>query len=148
MTTIRRATATDLTELSILFDLYRVFYNKETDLPGAKKFLEEVLRTNASVIFLADEDGKVIGFTQLYPQFSSTRMKKFWLLNDLYVLQEYRGKGVSKQLIETAKEWTRQTNATGLLLETGKDNHIGNQLYPSTGFSLYNETNFYWWENS
>ena len=43
---------------------------------------------------------------------------------------------------------TDSTGSAGLLLETEKANRIGNKLYPSAGFSLYDQTNFYWWENN
>jgi GNAT superfamily N-acetyltransferase len=74
-------------------------------------------------------------------------MQRSWLLNDLYVHPTFRGKGISKKLIEAAKQLARGTNAAGLLLETEKTNITGNQLYPSAGFVLYNETNFYWWDS-
>jgi GNAT superfamily N-acetyltransferase len=84
---------------------------------------------------------------QLYPQFSSTRMKRSWLLNDLFVLKEHRERGISKQLIEMAKNLAVKTGAAGLLLETEKTNQIGNRLYLSTGFVMNETSNFYWWEN-
>ena len=68
------------------------------------------------------------GFTQLYPLFSSTRMKRYWLLNDLFVNENHRGKGHSKALIESAKELCRETKACGILLETDKTNEIGNNF--------------------
>jgi GNAT superfamily N-acetyltransferase len=147
MIQIRQAKESDLEQLARLFDLYRIFYRKQSDLNAAKIFLKERLHKNESVIFVAAENDSLIGFTQLYPQFSSTRMMRTWLLNDLYVLSEYRGRGISKQLIDAAKQLAKQTDAAGLLLETEKTNAVGNQLYPSAGFIPYNETNFYWWEN-
>jgi len=87
------------------------------------------------------------GFTQLYPLFSSTRMKRYWLLNDLFVNENHRGKGHSKALIEKAKELCIATNACGILLETDKTNEIGNQLYPNCGFEQYTHANFYEWTN-
>jgi GNAT superfamily N-acetyltransferase len=144
---IRRATTNDLPQLSQLFDAYRIFYRKPSDITGASEFLKERMKENDSVIFIDDENGTLTGFTQLYPQFSSTRMQRSWLLNDLYVHPTFRGKGISKKLIEAAKQLARGTNAAGLLLETEKTNITGNQLYPSAGFVLYNETNFYWWDS-
>jgi len=143
---IRRATTNDLPQLSQLFDAYRVFYRKPSDITRASNFLNERMKENDSVVFVDDENGTLTGFTQLYPQFSSTRMQRSWLLNDLYVQPSFRGKGISKKLIEAAKQLARETNAAGLLLETEKTNKTGNQLYPSAGFVLYNETNFYWWD--
>ncbi|MDX2046574.1 MAG: GNAT family N-acetyltransferase [Chitinophagaceae bacterium] len=147
MIQIRQAKESDLEQLARLFDLYRIFYRKQSDLNAANFFLKERLHKNESVIFVAEENESLIGFTQLYPQFSSTRMMRTWLLNDLYVLNEYRGRGISKQLIDAAKQLAKQTDAAGLLLETEKTNMVGNRLYPSAGFVLYSETNFYWWEN-
>lgn len=143
----RKAISDDCSELSILFDEYRVFYHKESDAKNAEIFLKERIQNKDSEIYVAEFDGKLVGFVQLYPLFSSTRMKKYWLLNDLYVNDNFRGKGFSKQLIENAKKLCCETSACGIFLETGKNNDIGNQLYPSCGFELYDSVNFYEWSN-
>lgn len=147
MKNTRKATIQDLSQLTELFDQYRVFYHKESDIPAAESFLKERIENNDSEIFVAESEGKLTGFVQLYPLFSSTRMKRYWLLNDLYVNENYRGKSFSKKLIEEAKQLVISTNASGILLETGKSNDIGNQLYPSCGFEIYDEVNFYEWTN-
>jgi hypothetical protein len=74
-------------------------------------------------------------------------MKKLWLLNDLYVDVYNRNKGYSIQLITKAKELCRLTHACGIILETSKENTVGNSLYPKTGFRLDNEHNYYNWDN-
>lgn len=143
----RKATIQDLEQLSKLFDQYRIFYHKDSDIPAAKQFLKERIENKDSEIFVAENEGKLTGFVQLYPLFSSTRMRRYWLLNDLFVNENYRGKGFSKKLIEDAKQLAISTDASGILLETGKSNDIGNQLYPSCGFEIYDEVNFYEWTN-
>lgn len=145
---IRRAQIADLPQLAQLFDDYRVFYRKDSDLSAANDFIKERMLAEESVIFVHESGSDITGFTQLYPIFSSTRMRRIWLLNDLFIKPEFRGKGISKELIEAAKEHSRQTNASGLLLETEQANKIGNRLYPSLGFDLNDETNYYWWENN
>ena len=125
MSNIKRASISDLDELVGLFDQYRIFYQKETNLSGAYQFLKERIEKNESTIFLAlNEQRKAIGFTQLYPYFSSTRMSRLLLLNDLYAIEN---------------------QSVGLLLETAKSNEIGNNLYPSVGFELDNDHNYYFW---
>lgn len=146
MTGIRRATLKDLEQLSLLFDHYRVFYEKESDRSAGFAFLQERINNNESVIFVAEEDGKLKGFVQLYPLFSSTRMKPLWLLNDLFVEVQFRGRGVSVQLIEKCKAWAVASGACGLILETAKTNFAGNQLYPRTGFVLDADHNYYSWD--
>ena len=147
--TTRKIKREDIKDLSILFDNYRVFYEKESDIKGSEIFLLERIRNNESEIFIAENDKKeLVGFVQLYPIFSSTRMKKLWLLNDLFVDENYRGQGVSVLLIDEAKKLCKESYACGLILETAKSNVVGNKLYPKTGFSLDLEHNYYSWDNN
>ncbi|WP_394331184.1 GNAT family N-acetyltransferase [Chryseobacterium luteum] len=69
MKNTRKAAIEDLDQLADLFDQYRVFYHKESDIPAAGNFLRERLENKDSEIFVAEEDGKLIGFVQLYPLF-------------------------------------------------------------------------------
>lgn len=143
----RKAQLKDLEPIAKLFNDYRVFYEQPSDLEGSINFLRERLTNSESEIFVCqDTDKKLVGFVQLYPIFSSTRMKKLWLLNDLFVDPSHRGKSISVELIECAKELSKDTNAAGLILETSKSNIIGNKLYPRTGFVLDEEHNYYSWE--
>jgi GNAT superfamily N-acetyltransferase len=144
---IFEATFFDLKQLSALFDEYRVFYGKESDIAAAEKFISERVKHSDSVIYITTEDDELTGFVQLYPLFSSVQMKKLWLLNDLYVTKEHRRKGVAMALIEKSKHLAVQTDAAGLMLETSKNNNEGNRLYLKEGFDLL-ENNFYYWPNT
>jgi len=148
MSTIIETTNNHLEELSVLFDLYRQFYRQPSDIIGAKKFISERMQNNESIIYVSSsEKGSLSGFVQLYPQFSSVKMKRMWLLNDLYVKEEFRKKGIARKLINRCKQLAKDSNASGLLLETGKNNLEGNVLYPTEGFVLVDESNFYFWKN-
>ncbi|MBK7853312.1 MAG: GNAT family N-acetyltransferase [Bacteroidetes bacterium] len=146
MIEIREATIHDIDQIAFLFDQYRIFYKKASDPEGAKKFISDRFNKKESVIFIAVDTIQIIGFVQLYPLFSSTRMKRLWLLNDLFVSSEHRGLGYSVQLIEKCKSFCLETGACGLILETAIDNAIGNNLYPGTGFTLDKEFNRYYWD--
>ena len=147
---IIEANSSHLEPLVDLFDAYRVWYRKASDKKTARQFLEDRIQQKESIIYLVEDSTKkaFCGFVQLYPLFSSTRMRRLWLLNDLFVSPNYRGNGLSKLLIDRAKELAIQTNAAGLLLETEKTNTIGNQLYPSAHFELADATNYYFWTNT
>lgn len=140
---IKKAKVEDVPGLAILFDQYRVFYQKENDIAGAVSFLTDRLTRSESVVFLCEKEGKLAGFVQLYPLFSSTRMQRLWLLNDLFVAPEFRGQGISKTLIEVCRTFAIETGACGLSLETEKTNSIANQLYLSTHWELDEDHNFY-----
>jgi GNAT superfamily N-acetyltransferase len=133
---IRQATVLDLDTVAPLFDGYRQFYGQPADLSRAHDFLAERIRLHESVILLArdDEDGQGLGFTQLYPLFSSVRTVRTWLLNDLFVAAAARRRGVAKALLEAAVEHARALGAASLSLSTALDNAPAKALYESMGW--------------
>ncbi|WP_394185036.1 GNAT family N-acetyltransferase [Metabacillus halosaccharovorans] len=141
---IIKATVSDLDDVAVLFNNYRIFYEQSSDLEGAKAFLKERMEQNESTIFLAkSKDGLPVGFVQLYPIFSSVGMKRKWLLNDLFVAEEYRRHGVGKALMTQAKEFAVETNTAGILLETSKDNVKAQALYELEGYAKEDTVYFY-----
>jgi ribosomal protein S18 acetylase RimI-like enzyme len=132
---IIRATAEHVDLIAPLFDLYRQFYKYEPDLEGARRFIHERLTNGESVIFLAlDDSGKAVGFTQLYPTFSSTTLRSMWILNDLYVRSDCRKGGVASALMERARQLGMETGAVELMLETAVDNFTAQRLYEKLGW--------------
>jgi len=129
-----------------LFDKYRVFYKQKSNIEIVKKFIQERLDNNESVIFVALDsyDNRPIGFTQLYPKYSSVRVIKNWILNDLYVDKEYRNKAIGKNLIKTVMDFARQSGAKFIELSTAVDNYTAQSLYEQVGFTkLEPETDFF-----
>lgn len=144
--TIRKASLEELNETAALFNQYRIFYRQEPDPERARSFIKERLLNNESDIFLVITEGKAVGFVQLYKLFHYTKLQKQWLLSDLFVHPDYRGRGLSVALIDRSKQWCEETGACGLMLETEKTNNIGNQLYPRCGFEFDGLHNYYhWW---
>lgn len=147
--TVYKATTADLVPLASLFNEYRVFYEYESDHDSCRSFLEQRITLGDSVIYVArSTNGILMGFVQLYPLLSSVRMKRLWLLNDLFVHPRFRGLKVSVMLIDRAKQLAKETNAAGLILETTKSNTIGNSLYGRTDFVLDTDHNYYAWNRS
>jgi GNAT superfamily N-acetyltransferase len=118
-----------------LFDLYRVFYKQPSNKDLAKQFITDRLVKKDSIIFFAEDDnGEYLGFTQLYPSFSSVSVKRLWILNDLYVKESVRRLGVAKMLMQAAKDHAKSTNAKGLSLKTAIDNYGAQALYESMDY--------------
>ena len=130
-----RAELDDLDALVPLFDAYRRFYAQQADRDGARTFLADRLKRGESVIFLAVADSVVVGFTQLYPSFSSVSMKRSWILNDLFVAAEARGSGTGGALVERAERWAAETGAKGLTLATHMTNVTARRLYEACGWT-------------
>lgn len=131
---IHQASVRDLDRLVPLFDGYRQFYGRPSDTDGARRFLAERLERGQSVVLLALDGAQPLGFTQLFPCFSSTRMARTFILNDLFVAPHARGKGVGKALLEAAADHGRAAGAMALSLCTAIDNHDAQALYEGAGW--------------
>lgn len=131
---ILRAQVHHLEALVPLFDSYRQFYGQRSDLAIARSFLSDRLRLGDSVIFLASSGAKFTGFTQLYPSFSSVSTKRLWILNDLFVVPEFRRCGIARRLMNAAREHAKVTVAKGLTLSTQVENLNAQKLYESSGY--------------
>ena len=132
---IRRADIHDLGLITSLFDLYRQFYEQASDLVSAKSFLQQRIRQNESVIFLAFDGADAVGFTQLYPGFSSVSMARTFLLNDLYVVSSHRRHGVGSLLLEAAVAHAKAEQAVRISLTTNVANATAQSVYEAQGWA-------------
>lgn len=131
---VRQATVADLNLLVPLFDAYRRFYRQPSEPERARRFLLERLGHGQSVVFLAFEDDVAIGFTQLYPSFSSGAMAPIFILNDLFVAPEVRRRGAGSALLQAAAQYGRSAGALRLVLSTEIANTTAQSLYERTGW--------------
>ena len=136
---IVRAKQEHIKEVARLFDLYRQFYECPADLGLATSFIAERMENDESVIFLAQEQGKGLGFVQLYPSFCSVDAVKIFILYDLYVDAAGRKSGVGQKLMEQATQFAKDAGAKRLDLLTAHSNLAGQALYEKLGYKQVNE---------
>jgi len=142
---IRQAGLADADVVAPLFDAYRQFYGRPSDLEGARRFLAERLERGESVIFVVVEAGRALGFTQLYPSFSSVSMRPVWVLNDLFVAGDARRRGVGARLLRAARAHALRTGAARLVLAAAVTNAGAQALYERDGWRR--DTAFLHYEN-
>ena len=132
---VRNAGLDDLPALAALFDGYRVFYGQPSDPLRAGAFLRQRLERGDSHLLLAmDAQGSALGFVQLYPSFTSVGTAPIEILNDLFVAEAARGRGVARVLLRRAADDARARGAVGLVLSTALDNQPAQSLYASEGW--------------
>jgi GNAT superfamily N-acetyltransferase len=133
---VRQATISDLDLLVPLFDAYRQFYRNPSDLGLARRFLLERFQNNQSIIFLALRgDGSAVGFTQLFPSFSSGSAARILILNDLFVRPDARRSGVGSLLLAAAAGFGRAVGAIRMTLSTEVNNQEAQALYEAGGWA-------------
>jgi ribosomal protein S18 acetylase RimI-like enzyme len=132
-----RAQVTDVPEAAPLFAAYREFYGEPYDLEAAGAFLTDRLTHDESVVLLARaDDGSAVGFTQIYPLFSSTQLSRIWLLNDLFVDPDARGTGAVDALLDTVATLAKDAGVTAIELATAHTNHRAQAVYDRSGYVI------------
>jgi len=139
----RYASIDDAPQIAGLLDKYRVFYGQEPAPTESLEFVKERFYLGESVVIVASEDDQIIGFTQLFPSFSSVTLQRLWILNDLYVEESKRHLGVGKLLLEAAKGLAKQTNAKELFIEGADNNPRARKIYTSFGFIENKDYHYY-----
>lgn len=136
---IQRAGPAQLEPAARLFEGYLHFYRKSPSPDAIRSFIEDRLRKQDSVIFLAWLDDAAAGFVQLYPSFASLSLAPSWILNDLYVDPAARSHGVGEALMQAARELGVASGAAEIFLQTARDNATAQRLYERLGYQRDDE---------
>ena len=145
---VKIATCEDnLDKIADIVKKYREFYNVPTEnINEIKTFMQERLENSESKVFIAlnEKTDEIIGFVQLYPLFSTVSLKRQWMLNDLYVLETERKKGVGKKLLDAVVDYFKD-KAKGCILVTAKTNTVAKEFYNKLGWKtdMYDFYTFY-----
>jgi GNAT superfamily N-acetyltransferase len=125
----------DFERLLPLIAAYQRFYEvEEIDEERNRHFFRRFLAPSEDGMLLAArEGGEILGYACLYWHFSSTQAVETVLMNDLFVVEAARGKGVGRALIEASAAVARTRGAARLQWSTAPDNVTAQRLYDSTG---------------
>ena len=126
---VRRVALADVPLAAPLFAAYREFYGEPYDLGLATAFLIERLQREESIVLIALDGDTPVGFTQIYPSFSSTRLARLWILNDLFVSPDARGTGAVDALLNTAAVLAQEAGAIEIELATAHTNLRAQSVY-------------------
>ncbi|MDT0122184.1 GNAT family N-acetyltransferase [Paenibacillus sp. RRE4] len=138
---IRQANLNDISEVSRLFNEYRMFYGQHSDLEAATSFIKERMNKQESMIFMAacNEESKVtdtaMGLVQIYPSYSSVSMGPIWILNDLFVDSKYRQQGIARKLMQAVMKQAKRNKILRIVLSTAISNQQAQALYESEGYT-------------
>jgi GNAT superfamily N-acetyltransferase len=108
--------------------------------PRAERVLKEAIEDEDATVFVADDDGELVGVCTAYLELNSVRFGQRCWVEDLAVDPGRRSEGIGAALLGAAEEWARDGGATHLELDTGLDRTDAQRFYerrnPATkGFS-------------
>ena len=123
-----------LDQLTPMFIRYRELYGAMPQPEISKTFLSERIKQQQAIILLAVEEDLLLGFCLVYPSFSSVSLRPIWIINDLYVSEEARGKQIAQQLLKQVNEQAQAADILRLRVSIHASNDIAQRLYESANF--------------
>ncbi len=95
--------------------------------------LRELLDHSEALLLVACVNNEIVGFGRANLRRARAGHMECWL-HDIGVADAWRGKGIGRALTDPLVEWGRQAGAKYLLLETGAENHAGQEMFRKLGF--------------
>jgi GNAT superfamily N-acetyltransferase len=86
--------------------------------------------------FVADDNGRFVGFAITMEVPASLRLAHFWQIRDLFVLPTHRRLGVGRALLASVRAAAIASGALRLDLQTEEDNDPALRLYAGSDYTL------------
>jgi ribosomal protein S18 acetylase RimI-like enzyme len=133
-TQVRRAGATDASEIGRLLHDFNTEYDDPTPGPQALAArITELLGAGDTAVVLAGDGPDGLAVLRFRPGLWSTALECY--LAELYVAPPRRGQGLGRALMEAAIELARDQGADYMDLGTAETDVAARALYESLGFS-------------
>jgi len=134
---IRLAHGSDAAELKKLND----FFNGE-DCNGVEGIQESLMSNEQEIVCLAAEGSVLVGFCCGQILKSMCYAYKYGEITELYVMEEYRRRGIGRQLLETTENELGKRGVRHFHVLTGNENTRAQALYTICGYAKTSEILF------
>ncbi|MCF6136805.1 GNAT family N-acetyltransferase [Pseudalkalibacillus berkeleyi] len=89
---------------------------------------------DTAYIVVAELDEEIVGIAFFNIGVSLARGGQYMWLNELYVQEDLRNKGIARKLLLHVVHWAERTGIKSIELETGINNVVTKHIYNSLGF--------------
>jgi len=137
MFTIRRATLDDLPvivdwNIRLARETENMRLDRDTITRGVRAALGD---ENKALYFVAEIDGQLVGMLMITYEWSDWRNGNIWWIQSLYVLPEWRRRGVFRALYQYIHQLAQTNNVKGLRLYVEHANTIAQIAYEHVGMT-------------
>ena len=133
---VARVDEHDLDDLVPLVGAYLEFYETARDAPSIEAFCRALLADpdhEGIQLVARDAAGSAIGFATVFWTWSTTRLARLAVMNDLFVAPEARGAGAADALILACCDRARRRGCAALEWQTALDNTRAQAVYERVG---------------
>ncbi|CAI6087333.1 aminoglycoside 6'-N-acetyltransferase [Cohnella sp. JJ-181] len=109
----------------------------DNDWSNLKDEFEELLQSNNDTVYLAVVEGEYVGFIHMslrYDYVEGSNSSPVGYVEGIYVEEEHRNKGISKQLVAAGEEWSKSLGCKEIASDTQLENHASQEFHRKIGF--------------
>lgn len=132
----------EFSQIEVITSMMQDFYaidNYPIDIEVSKKLFEEFISNEKlGKAWLIHSDDDLVGYVILTYVFSFEYKGKIAFLDELYIKENFRGKGIGKQTIDFIKEQASNQNVKLIYLEVENHNQNAQKLYLANDFEVHN----------
>ena len=132
----------ETSQIETITQMMQEFYaidNYPIDIEVSKKLFQEFISDGKlGKSWLIYDDSEIVGYVILTFIFSFEYGGKIAFLDELYLKESARGKGIGKQTIHFIKEQAKLLNVKLLYLEVENHNENAQKLYLANDFEVHN----------
>lgn len=103
---------------------------------AGKKYFQELVADPESICFIAEDDGKLVGYLAASPKPISYRKSRYLEVDNMGVIPEYRSKGVGRMLMDACKKWATENNYQKMFVNSYAKNEKAVSFYQKCGFEI------------
>ncbi len=97
-----------------------------------------------AIVLFALYEEKIVGVINAFMNFSTFKCKPMINIHDIYVADNFRGKGLGRKLMRGIEEIARLQDCVKITLEVRMDNPVAQQLYISEGYGEVSDPMYFW----
>jgi GNAT superfamily N-acetyltransferase len=103
------------------------------DLANARRLLSETIAGPGSVVLVAEEEDRMLGFCTAYMTIESIRFGRRCWVEELAVDPDRRSEGIGTELLAEARRWAAERKASHLKLDSAVSRTDAHRFYEREG---------------
>jgi predicted N-acetyltransferase YhbS len=126
-----------LSDYKSVIALYNKFVGSARYSQFNSDSFKKVLISDSNFIFVAEDNGTLVGFVTFSIRLVVRYPKPIAELDELFVDEKYRRKGVGKLLMNRVLEKSKELECYRLFIESHYDHKVAHKYYEALGFTNY-----------
>lgn len=146
MIRIKKATIDDIDILyNLIIEIAKYHNQEQYVLTNKKEMLISGFGDKPKFeALIAEYNGKVSGFISYTWNYSIWLGGEYMNIDDVFILEEYRGKKIGEHLMKNAKQVCKTKNVSRIRWEVERDNLSAIKFYERLGAEMYTKGVFKW----